>query len=310
MQKTYETATGKIDYKLTNDIMFRLILERNQTSLNEFTRSLLYLSPNDIVEAEIQNPISLGESVKDKTFVLDVKILLNKKDIINIELQVINNGNWPDRSLSYLCRNFDNLMKGSDYSAASTVIHISILDFTLFPDYPEFYAHYRLMNVKNHQIYNDKFRLNVLCLNQIELAEGKDKEAGLDQWAALFRATTWEDIKMLAEQNPAFRETARELYKANADPAARAQAEAYEEYMRQERYNQRKLKELKEAEKTISKIKAALDETNTALNEANTALNEANSALAEKDSTIESQANELSSLQARIAELEQQLAGK
>lgn len=299
MQNTYETATGKIDYRLTNDIMFRLVLERNQIVLNELVRSLLHLRPDDTVNAVIQNPVSLGEDVRDKTFVLDVKILLNGTDIINIEMQVINGNNWSDRSLSYLCRTFDNLMRGSDYSATATVIHISILDFTLFPDYPEFYAHYRLMNVKNHQIYNDKFRLNVLCLEQINGATVEDRDAGLDQWAALFRATTWEDIKMLAQQNPAFQETARELYRVNADSAARAQAEAHEEYMRLERYNkrrmedvQRKLAEAQDKLQEFEKVQGKLQE-----------LKEAQQALAESTQTI-------AALKEQVAQLQEQLAAK
>lgn len=49
------------------------------------------------------------------------------------------------------------------------------------------------MNVKTGKIYNDKFVLNVLSLNRIELATEKDGEWGLDRWAALFKAKTWEE---------------------------------------------------------------------------------------------------------------------
>ncbi|MCM1038827.1 MAG: hypothetical protein NC434_05835 [Ruminococcus sp.] len=51
-----------------------------------------------------------------------------------------------------------------------TVIHIGFLDYTLFEKYPEFYSTYKLMNVKNHKIYNDNFTLCVIDLSQIELA--------------------------------------------------------------------------------------------------------------------------------------------
>lgn len=45
--------------------------------------------------------------------------------------------------------------------------HIGFLDFTLFKDHPEFYATYRMVNVKNRQVYNDKFTLSVVDLSQV-----------------------------------------------------------------------------------------------------------------------------------------------
>ena len=60
------------------------------------------------------------------------------------------------------------------------VIHIGFLDYTLFPDAPEFYATNMLLNVKNHRIYNDKFRLSVVDLTQIELATEEDKTYQID----------------------------------------------------------------------------------------------------------------------------------
>ncbi len=33
-------------------------------------------------------------------------------------MQIINEGNWVERSLSYLCRTFDSLEKGQNYSEA------------------------------------------------------------------------------------------------------------------------------------------------------------------------------------------------
>lgn len=51
----------------------------------------------------------------------------------------INEHNWPERSLVYLCRLFDNLHAGDDYTEISPACHISILDFTLFPEQTEFY---------------------------------------------------------------------------------------------------------------------------------------------------------------------------
>ena len=40
---------------------------------------------------------------------LDIRVVLNQNTLINLEMQVINEHNWPERSLSYLYREFDQL---------------------------------------------------------------------------------------------------------------------------------------------------------------------------------------------------------
>ena len=78
---------------------------------------------------------------------------------------MINQHNWVERSLSYLCRSFDTLQAGKDYRDARPVIQIGLLNYTLFPAHPEFYATYQLLNVKDYTLYSDKLRISVLNLN-------------------------------------------------------------------------------------------------------------------------------------------------
>lgn len=78
--------------------------------------------------------------------------------------------------------------------------HIGFLDFTLFQEAPEFYSTTLMMNVSNYHIFNSKFRLSVIDLSKIELATEEDKRYEIDHWARLFKAKTWEEIKMLAKK--------------------------------------------------------------------------------------------------------------
>ena len=104
---------GPLAIPMTNDYLFRALLQENNRVLKALIQDLLYLSEGDVVSAEITNPIQLGKSIDAKTFFLDINVLMNNNAILNIELQVINEHNWVDRSLSYLCRNYDNLNKVS-----------------------------------------------------------------------------------------------------------------------------------------------------------------------------------------------------
>ncbi len=173
--------TGDLVYSLMNDYLFKLLMQENEEVLRGFLCALLSLSPEDIISIEIKNSI------------------------------LVNKGNWKDRSVIYLCRNFDKLSRGQDYIEATPTHHIGILDFSLPDVDPEFYSHYYLINVKTGKIYNDKFRLSVLDLNKIHLATQEDIDSGLQYWARFFKAKTWEDLKMLAKENPVF-ESASNTY--------------------------------------------------------------------------------------------------
>ena len=239
-----QTATGKIDYQMTNDYMFHAALQKNPKVLKSLVCSLLRLRLQEIRSIQIINPIILGEAVDEKTFILDINIVLNDNTLINLEMQVENLYNWEERSLSYLCRTFDQLQKGEEYSSAKPVIHISFLDFTPFPEYPEFYASYQFMNEKNHHIYSDKLTLRVVDLRQIELATAEDQASGLEHWARLFKASTWEEIRMIAKEDENLLEATETLYTLNADELVRRQCEARADYYRLHNSINRRMEEL------------------------------------------------------------------
>ena len=263
-----QDATGPVEFRLTNDYLFRAVCQKNQHVLNGLISSLLGLEDDEIISATIQNPIKLGEAIDEKDVILDLNILLNHARLLNIEMQVLENGDWAERSLYYLCRAFCNLNKGDNYTDVLPTIHIGILDFILFPEAPEFYSKNLLMNVKTHQIYSSKFALNVLELKSINLATQEDKACKLDYWAKLFKATTWEEIKMLAEQNNTLHEAAVTMRELTADEKIRMQCEARERYERDQysmiRTGQMKQKKIDEAiisaqAKEIEQLRQQLD---------------------------------------------------
>lgn len=91
-------AAGPLEYRLTNDYLFRALLQRSNKVLKGLISSLLHTKTEEILSASIMNPIELGTSIDSKTFILDIKVLLNNQTVINLEMQVIDYANWHDRS--------------------------------------------------------------------------------------------------------------------------------------------------------------------------------------------------------------------
>ena len=187
-------ATGTILYTFLNDYMFRVILQKHKNVLRSVVCACLKLKAEEVQDIVVQNPIELGEAINDKTFILDINVLLNNNTIINLEMQVLDLKDWPERSLSYLARSYDNVAKGDEYINVKPVYHIGFLNYTIFPEYPEFFAKYRMMNIKNHNVYTTKFNLCVVDLTKIELATQEDVDTGLVYWTQVFKAKTWEEL--------------------------------------------------------------------------------------------------------------------
>lgn len=265
---TFKNAFGKIDYTLTNDYMFRAVMQENETVLKGLVSSLLHLDFSDIRSVTILNPIALGKAFDEKTFVLDIKVLLNNAMVINLEMQVAGQDFWNDRSLIYLCNIFNNLKSGDDYSHVMPACHIGILDFTPFPEQPEFYATNKMMNVRKHYVYNDKFTLNVLDLRQIDMATDEDKAYKLDYLARLFKARTWEDLRMIAHDDDILEQTCETMYNLNQDEVTRYWCEAREDGLRIMRTIQNQYKaEIAEKDSIIAQQQAEIRKLKKALNE-------------------------------------------
>lgn len=231
-----ERATGEIEYNMTNDYMFRALFQKNNRALKGLLSSLLHMQPEEILSVEITNPIVIGEAIQDKEFRLDIKAMLNGYQQINLEMQVVNRHDWPERSIGYLSRMYNNLQKGDQYIDTKPAIHIGILNFPPFEEQPIFYSRNLLMDVVQHRIYSSKFAVNVLDLSHIELATREDKNWNLDFWARLFKAKTWEEMKMIAKDNEYFTEASNTLCDLYADFNVRERCRDREDYELEQKY--------------------------------------------------------------------------
>jgi len=225
-------AKGEIPYSLTNDYMFKVVLGNCPLALKGLICALLHMKPEDVLSVDVMNPITPGDSVDTKDMVLDLKICLNDSTLINLEMQLVKQGFWPERSLSYLCRTFNHLKEGESYWKIKPAIHIGFVDFDIAPEEPEFYATYHLANDKTHRIYTNKFTLSVVNLKQIKRATPEDQAYQIDRWAELFKSTTWEEIQMLAEKNTAITEVAKTMYQLTGDDLVRERCQARQDHYR------------------------------------------------------------------------------
>ncbi len=287
----WKELTGELPVRMTNDYLFRALLQSENDVLKSIIASVLHRNAEEIKSAEITNPILLGESIEAKAFVLDVSVDLNHAEHLDLEMQVVHEKWWTDRSLSYICRSFDQLNRGMSYEEAKAVRQIAFCDFTLFEDDPEFCATYKILNERNPRVvYSDKFIIINVDLTRSDLANEEDRKYGLDRWAKLFKAETWEDLKMLAEEK-VLGKAISASWQLTEEEMIQAQCRAREDWLTNDKWKndtiEKQSAQLKEKDQIImitgTKLKNAEAELTDAKARADKAEARADTAEAEND---------------------------
>ena len=211
---------GSADYvALTNDLLFHMVFTRNAEALRGLLSVLLNIPEPDIDQVEVLNPMQYSDMIDTKLTVLDLKVHLNNRSYVHVEMQVRRFAHWTNRTVGYACRQIaDQIHSDFDYGKLEPVIQISIMDHSLFPDHKKFYNEY-IPRDKEGYPYTDKLKFLVMDLTQIEEASQEQKDQGLVEWAKAFRANSWEEVNDI--DNSGVKEAARTMQLIMSNPTER-----------------------------------------------------------------------------------------
>ena len=218
-------------------------------------------------------------------------MIFNNSSIMDIELQMYHDAYWEKRSLLYLCRTYDSIGTSDKYSDLKPATLVAIVPKPLFPNHPEFYSTFQLLNKKYHYPYTSNFHLNVLDLSQMELATEEDRSNGLLHWAKLFLANTWEELVLAAGNNQTFQEVIDHMYTVNTIPEERTLFEAHQKWLA---VNESMQASREEAEAALKNTLSELEETRSQLDGTKSQLNDTKSQLDDTRSILNSKEAELS----------------
>ena len=271
-------AAGEIPYTATNDFMFHMLMQENKEILRSFLSAVLRVEEDTISDIEVSNPINRGSSIDDKTLVLDIKVIVNHSLLINIEMQVVNYHNWRDRSVVYVCREFDQLFSGQKYEDVKPVTHIGVIDFDLdrVPGKRErkpgrLLRQIRLLDGETHEVYNDKLELRIVSLRELGNASDEDRKWKLDLWARAIKAKTWEELVMIAKKDEVLEKFGSMLYVLNSNDEVQELCRKREDFYRYQRTVNRDLaeqaKELEEYANYKKTVKREMEEKDKKLEE-------------------------------------------
>jgi len=304
----------KLEYTFTNDTLFKTLFVKYQNLLKRLVAELLRIRFESIGQFEVIDTEVPPEIVGDKFCRLDICMTVNGQKV-NLEIQVNDEGDYPERSLYYWARDFSTALgEGIDYKELPRTVIISIIAFKLF-DCEEFHSEYQALEVTRHKPLTDKMSMHYFELPK--LPEVVDADDELKLWLALFKAETEEDLKQIeamgvpvmeqainAYRNitatDEFKEMERLRSRARHNEAAALRHAAEVEREKWQGVVAEQATALSEKDATLADLRDAVTEKDAVLSEKDAALSEKDAALSEKDAALAEQA-------ALIAELRKQI---
>ena len=216
---------------LTSDYVFKRIFgqEENIEALKDFLESIL---DEEIITIEIKNPEIPKNFYDSKYGVLDLKVTLNDRIVVDVEMQVKNEHNLEKRDTYYLSSNYVNELKeGEPYSNCKKSIVINILNFSYYKR-NEYHSVSRMIfeeskeeeKVEMGYEKEDRYMTEDLEVHIIELPKFKKKNpkmhTKLEEWLWLFIGSD-EKVDEASKKNKEIEKIKKKLASMSLSPEER-----------------------------------------------------------------------------------------
>jgi predicted transposase/invertase (TIGR01784 family) len=259
---------AELKYRFTHDTLFKMLFVKFPDLLERLVAAVLGIAADGISEFAVTNPEIPPGALGEKFCRLDINMVLDGRRV-NLEVQVANEGDYPERSLYNWAREYSSALRaGGNYSDLPPVIIISILDEPLF-GHAGYRSEFRPLEVARHELLSDRMEMHYLELRKLPARVDAGNE--LELMLSLFRARTEEELRRLERLEvpvvnraiDAYREITvspefRELERLRAD-ARHNEASALAHAERREREKWRGVLAEKDAE--IARLRALLGES-------------------------------------------------
>ena len=184
----------KLEYTFKTDTLFKILFVQYPDLLKRLVSELLEIRLESIGEFVITNPEMPPDHLGDKFCRLDINMTVDERKV-DLEVQVQNRGNYPERTLFNWARLYSSaLPEGEIYQKLPRTVVISIINFNLF-DCKEFHSEYQPLEVTRHSPLTDKMSLHFFELPKVPVGPSKDNKLLL--WLSLFKADTPEDLEKI-----------------------------------------------------------------------------------------------------------------
>ena len=190
-----------------------------------FVAAVLNKDPEEIEETTLMPTILSKDTEDGKYGILDVRVRMKNGSQMDLEMQVAPFKFWDNRVIFYLSKMYtDQIREGHRYEDLKPCIHVSILNFNLFPKDQICFREIAFCDLTTKLKYTDLMEIYVLELKKLP-PEQKD-EPLVVKWMRFLSAERREDFEKMAEEDTYINEAYEVLQKLSADERKRLEYEA------------------------------------------------------------------------------------
>jgi predicted transposase/invertase (TIGR01784 family) len=191
---------SEIDPKV--DYAFKRVFgsEGNLQILAHFLNAVMKPTPgSEIIDLQLLNAYSKKNASDDKLSIVDVRVRDSLGHQFAIETQMLSEPAFPSRILYYWSRlHFTQLKKAAPYLSLRPTISVCIVNFKLFPDFPNFYTDFKLREKKSNIVFSNDIEIITLEVPKFTKSAETIKTP-LEQWMYFLRFGDKLDIDNLPE---------------------------------------------------------------------------------------------------------------
>jgi len=245
-----------MEIELYNDVAFKWIFGRQEQTepLLSFLNAVTGYEESGSVfgDIKIMNPFDISKFSDEKSGILDIRVMDKKSGVwADVEVQVRYQAVYPERAMFYMAGIYrDQLRSGEEFEELRPCYGVHLLVADLFEDEPEWYNHFRMMNVKSHRPLSFHWEIYFIELEKFRrsLKRYKVKRTSLEQWSD-FLSKPRDPSAPLDKHfhnNPGIKEVYAMLQEFTKDDQIREQYRLHEEWIREQRYYERLMKKQQE----------------------------------------------------------------
>ena len=210
--------------KPKNDIVFQsLFNQRNE----EITKSMISaLLEENITSIKInEDKELLREYPEDKLGILDLEAEVNEIEKVDIEIQLLDRKNLPERLLRYFSKLYSmQVEKGEDYRKSKRVVIIAIIDYNydLTKELSQMETIWNLRE-KTHPklILTDKIEIHIIELAKVLEEYKKDKTNEKAQWMLFINNPNCKEVQEVMKENKEIKKATEKVEKMSEDEKLR-----------------------------------------------------------------------------------------
>ncbi len=186
------------------DIVFQSLFSKNNPEITKAFAEVLLEEKIESIKINEDKEL-IRNRPNDKLGILDLELEINNKEKVDVEVQLLNKGNFIERILYYATRLYsDQFKRGEPYENAKRTVLVAIVDFEIeeLKDIDEMETKWKLIETKNREnILTELIEINIINLRKALKEYEKDNKNEKAQWMLFLDNPNSKEVEKIMKEN-------------------------------------------------------------------------------------------------------------